>query len=471
MTDELLDRVRAVDPLPEGSTAPPFESVFAPLADRAHDRARHRRRVLGLLVPAVSFAVVIGVMVMAVTLLHAGRNSGRQHLATGKHHSPNATTATTSAPTLSAPAGGMPGVVTVWGAAINSTGAGVISLQQCLRCEPNGDQTRHSSDTEWLLTTRDGGRSWTRSVRGYYLRRPLLAGRDGWAGGLQMQTRSQAGPAAWEPGSGFERYFVTHDGGHSWSVGPSSAPAWGGSPTSLVGGEVWAVGYGAEEILHGPARGPALSATSSQPITGPNANVGVVGAGADTAYVFNANVPREAFATHDDGRSWTRLTAPPCTGKYSFAGLEAAYGQTVWLNCSGPPGPRARLVRSLDGGRSWQQLPDDWGNGRLEQLAAVNPRVAWALNSGGDLFRTTDAGATWEPVWSATDPRESPLSSPITKLTASPLPILSVQSANSASIVTLANRSTTGRAPKLTNLVVYRTTNGGQSWQTYPVGL
>jgi hypothetical protein len=65
----------------------------------------------------------------------------------------------------------------------------------------------------------------------------------------------------------------------------------------------------------------------------------------------------------------------------------------------------------------------------------------------------------------------SPLSRPITKLTASPLPILSVQSADSASIVTLLNRGTTRRAAKLTNLVVYRTANGGQSWQAYPVRL
>jgi hypothetical protein len=45
----------------------------------------------------------------------------------------------------------------------------------------------------------------------------------------------------------------------------------------------------------------------------------------------------------------------------------------------------------------------------------------------------------------------------------SALPILSAQSPDSASIVTLLNRGTTGRAAKLTNLVVYRTTNGGQS--------
>jgi hypothetical protein len=116
-------------------------------------------------------------------------------------------------------------------------------------------------------------------------------------------------------------------------------------------------------------------------------------------------------------------------------------------------------------------MPPDWGNDGPQQLAAVNARVAWALNGDRELLRTTNAGATWQPVWSATNPRVSPLSRSITKLSASPLPILSVQSADSASIVTLINRGTTARVAKLTNLVVYRTSNGGQGWQAFPVRL
>jgi photosystem II stability/assembly factor-like uncharacterized protein len=214
-----------------------------------------------------------------------------------------------------------------------------------------------------------------------------------------------------------------------------------------------------------------LIATASQPVHGSYTNVGVEGAGAGIAYVVNADVPRQAFATHDDGRTWQRLTPPPCTGKYAFARLDAAAGQTVWLTCSGGNDRTPRLVRSLDGGRSWRQLPVDWGTDGPRQLAAVNARVAWVLIGNGELLRTTDAGATWPPVWSATDPRVSPLSRPITTLAASPLPLLSVQSPDSASIVTLLNRDRTGRAAKLTNLVVYRTTDGGQSWQAYPAGL
>jgi photosystem II stability/assembly factor-like uncharacterized protein len=367
----------------------------------------------------------------------------------------------------------MSGVVTVWGAGFNSSGDGVISLQQCLRCEPNGNQTSHSTDTEWLLTTSDGGRSWTRSARGYYVLRPLLTGQDGWAGGLQMLSRKQGGGAAqWEPGSGIGRFFVTHDGGRNWSVAPSTAPNEGGSVASVGGSEVWATGLGSSDaILHSPARGDQLIATASQPVHGSYTNVGVEGAGAGIAYVVNADVPRQAFATHDDGRTWQRLTPPPCTGKYAFARLDAAFGQTVWLTCSGGNDRTPRLVRSLDGGRSWRQLPVDWGTDGPRQLAAVNARVAWVLIGNGELLRTTDAGVTWQPVWSATDPRVSPLSRPITTLAASPLPLLSVQSPDSASIVTLLNPDRTGRAAKLTNLVVYRTTDGGRSWQAYPVGL
>jgi photosystem II stability/assembly factor-like uncharacterized protein len=300
-----------------------------------------------------------------------------------------------------------------------------------------------------------------------------------WDGGVELDVlpdrvgRQQGGGAAQSgAGSGIARYFVTHDGGRSWTVAPTAAPNEGGSVASLVGSEVWAVGLALNAtILHGPATGAGLIAPASQPIHGGYTNVHVEGAGAGTAYVVNGDVPRQAFATHDDGRTWQRLMPPPCTGKHAFARLDGAFGQTVWLTCSGGKDRAPRLVRSLDGGRSWRQLPVDWGNDGPQQLTAVNAHDAWALNGDGELLRTTNAGTTWQPVWSATDARVSPLSLPITKLTASPLPILSVQSADSASIVTLLNRGTTGRAAKLTNLVVYRTTNGGQSWQAYPVRL
>jgi photosystem II stability/assembly factor-like uncharacterized protein len=492
MTDELLERVRAIDPLPDGSTAPPFESVFARVANDALQDGRHhgrpgrrrRRHLLGLLVPAVSVAVAIGVLVTAVTLLRAGPHAGNAHRAAAHGHSQSATSPTQS-PTTSArippvPTGGMPGFVTVWGAGFNAAGNGVISLEQCLQCRANGNETANSQFHDWLVTTTNAGRSWNVSAEGYYVQRPRFDGLNGWAGGLQMLSRQQAAgqPAEWEPGEGVARYFVTHDAGRTWSVAPSAAPNEGGSSVSLTlidavtDNEAWAIGLGSQvTVLHAAATAGRLTATPTQPIRNDDTNVAVAGAGPGTAYLLDATASGQGFVTHDNGRIWQRLTPPPCTGRYAYADLDAAFGQTVWLTCVGGNARTPELVRSLDGGHSWQKLPIDWGRGGPQQLAAVNARVAWALSGNGELMRTTDAGATWQPVWSAADARVSPLSRPITKVTPSPLPILSVQSAESASIVTLLNRSTTGRATKLTNLVAYRTTNGGQTWKTEPVPL
>jgi photosystem II stability/assembly factor-like uncharacterized protein len=468
MTDELLDLVRAVDPLPEGSTGPPFEPVYEAFTNLPENRQRHRRgRLIGLLAPTMGIAIAVGVILVAVTLLHAGPNSDRH--APGAGHGRGSHVA---APTPRVPTGGMSGFVTVFGAGFDLAGNGLISVQQCLKCQPDGNETSRTSINDWLMTTSDGGRSWTRSKVGYYLQRPFLSPEDGWAGGLQLLSRAQAGGVAqWEPGAGRPRYFVTRDGGRTWSVAHSAEQNQLGSSPSLGGGEVWAMGFGSNvEILHGSQYGDELTATASQPIQGDPPNVHVMSAGSDTAYVIDAQVPQQAFVTHDSGRTWARLTPPPCTGKYASANLDAAFLQTVWVTCAGGNDRTPKLVRSADGGRSWRQVPGDWGRYGPQQLAA-NGQVAWALNTAGVLLRTTNAGATWQPVWSPTDPHVSPLSRPITKPTPSPLPIMSVQSADSASIVTVLNRGTRRRAANLTNLVVYRTTNGGQTWETYPVKL
>ncbi len=80
------------------------------------------------------------------------------------------------------------------------------------------------------------------------------------------------------------------------------------------------------------------------------------------------------------------------------------------------------------------------------------------------------AGASWHTVWSADDPRVASLSRPVNALSVSPLPLLSVQSADRASVVTLLDPRTTGHSANLTNLVVYRTADGGRSGRRIPWG-
>ena len=111
--------------------------------------------------------------------------------------------------------------------------------------------------------------------------------------------------------------------------------------------------------------------------------------------------------TPDGGESWERLPAPPAAGRIVFASAERGF-------MTGAP-VSERLYRSLDGGRSWQELslpvsaapgqalyglpqfttPQD---GTLSvTLAGRRPRLL--------TFVTRDGGLTWQPARSLVLPR------------------------------------------------------------------
>jgi photosystem II stability/assembly factor-like uncharacterized protein len=355
----------------------------------------------------------------------------------------------------------MRGLVLMVGAGFSPPSQGVISLQQCVGCLANGNQTAHSRDRYWLARTVDGGRSWSLIKEHYAIQAPLFVGRSGWAGGLKAE-----GPQA----GGVAEYYVTHDGGRSWNVAPAAAPNQGGALVSVSGGEVWATGLvpNAVTIMHAPVTGGRLRATASQPIHGGSTNVQVIAAGRGTAYVSNADVRRQTFVTHDDGQSWQRIR-PPCSSGES-GGLNTAHGDTVWAECYSPVNPRPVLALSEDGGRSWQRISRSVALTSAPQL--VSSETAWAL-SGRKVLRTTDGGLTWSAVWSAATSQPPALRSKTPPpIAAGPDLLLVAQSPTSASVV-IAITGGTRTGAKLTNLVVYRTTDGGRTWQpsVVPLGM
>jgi photosystem II stability/assembly factor-like uncharacterized protein len=219
-------------------------------------------------------------------------------------------------------------------------------------------------------------------------------------------------------------------------------------------------------ILHAPVAGSRLSATASQPIHGGWTNVHVIAGGPGTAYVSNADAPRQTFVTHDDGRSWQRVQ-PPCP-RGDPGGLTAAYKDTIWAECSSTRSQQQVLERSDNGGRSWQQLHP--GPAHAITLQPVSDEAAWAL-SGREVLRTTDGGSTWSAVWSEANSQPPSLRSQIPPPIAAGFNPLIAQSPSSASLVVAVTRGHVGAQTKLTNLVVYRTTDGGQTWQPYVVPL
>jgi photosystem II stability/assembly factor-like uncharacterized protein len=82
--------------------------------------------------------------------------------------------------------------------------------------------------------------------------------------------------------------------------------------------------------------------------------------------------------------------------------------QVVYLGMDGDPdGPKkgGGLFKSTDGGRTWQQLPNQPGSRRVFHGLAVDPtepkRLYWAgVGDKGGLYRSEDGGMTWELVFS-----------------------------------------------------------------------
>lgn len=82
----------------------------------------------------------------------------------------------------------------------------------------------------------------------------------------------------------------------------------------------------------------------------------------------------------------------------------------LYLGMDGDPEPGAGrtgggVFKSPDGGRTWQQLPDQPGSRRMFYGLAVDPtepsRLFWgACGEGGGLYRSEDRGGTWHKVFS-----------------------------------------------------------------------
>jgi photosystem II stability/assembly factor-like uncharacterized protein len=100
----------------------------------------------------------------------------------------------------------------------------------------------------------------------------------------------------------------------------------------------------------------------------------------------------------DDGETW-RFEELDSPWQYTRAITPRADGEVLFLtNGNGPPGSTGRLLRSRDGGESWE---DSGLPGRLNSTPwavathPADPRLLFACSNLGQLFRSTDGGESW----------------------------------------------------------------------------
>jgi photosystem II stability/assembly factor-like uncharacterized protein len=187
-------------------------------------------------------------------------------------------------------------------------------------------------------------------------------------------------------------------------------------------------------------------------------DVGDVVVDGKTAYAAAGN---GVYGSSDGGRTW-RAIGPPALFPVALA-LAPRHPLTVYVGGAADGASRAGgLYRSTDGGASWIRLTDALN---VDVTAiAVDRRTPTTLYIGtpggeGGIFESTDGGATWHkqsagPTW-RTRSRDGRLLTPTLGITS-----LVVDPAQPSTLYTATGWDG-----------VFRSTDGGRSWQRYDRGL
>ena len=337
-----------------------------------------------------------------------------------------------------------------------SGAAGFIWLVQCIGCH---GESGHPHG--WLATTTNGGASWSVELRHRFIAdAPAWDGENGW-------TASNGGGAS--------RFTATHDGGRTWTtvrVPRSPRPAF----VSVADGTVWANAErcrGPYEcvypVLRGPASGSRLTPVPTTP--GNRGDLNIIAVSSSSAYMFTPTGDagaRQAWDTHDGGSTWQRV-APGCPENLItvFPTVGDRHG-TIWRSCApnsnGAPDSdgHQKLGISTDGGRRWVYRSVPFS---VRTLYPESAQIAWAQALSGATLRTDDRGRTWHTVWTVNKNLSLPHAS------FGHGPTLTARSATAATEIVPVTHTDHATHRTLTNLLVYRTTDGGTRWQRIAVAL
>ncbi len=132
-------------------------------------------------------------------------------------------------------------------------------------------------------------------------------------------------------------------------------------------------------------------------------------------HAFGPNAERGVFRSQDGGKSWKKvlflndstgaidLSMEPGNPRILYAAMWK-FQRTPWGMNAG--GGRSGLWKSVDGGDTWQELSFNAGIPRTPlgkigvAVSPANPQRVWASieapDSTGGIFRSDDAGRTWE---------------------------------------------------------------------------
>jgi photosystem II stability/assembly factor-like uncharacterized protein len=117
-----------------------------------------------------------------------------------------------------------------------------------------------------------------------------------------------------------------------------------------------------------------------------------------------ASTNNDVNLSTDGGDTWQPMNLPKALPLPYFRGLAQKCGQPRVLflgHGDAPPGTTGVIVRSTDGGMSWQPMPMPgranstvWGYA----VHPAEPELVYGYSVSGEVYRSTDGGSSWEKL-------------------------------------------------------------------------
>ncbi|WP_239616021.1 WD40/YVTN/BNR-like repeat-containing protein [Cohnella mopanensis] len=304
----------------------------------------------------------------------------------------------------------------------------------------------------WIARTDDGGKSWTTQWEHPYIINQLFAlnSKEAWATldigdakGLQLLHTTNGGKKWIEEGNVPNQAFLhfvsskeafsgnarTTNGGHTWTTFAV--------PDSLVGDAYfhdrnngWAVTYeeNAFRIMHSTDGGATWRSAMSRATVSPVTGVVIRSAGKKDAWVElvgDSGMSQTSYSllhTVDGGQTWIPVLANNQAGSGPAPGYELGKTTKVPHNFGAGPGtlyvvnsqvafmggkcmpcdlPNS-MGKTLDGGKTWVNLPAKFVGYGSQQIAAVDAKHIWWINNDNTepsiLYTSSDGGKHWNKV-------------------------------------------------------------------------
>jgi photosystem II stability/assembly factor-like uncharacterized protein len=218
-----------------------------------------------------------------------------------------------------------------------------------------------------IYETMDGGRRWT------------FAGLEG---DDAMNLVRTATGTLWVAGHGVLKKSA--DGGASWEdVRPDGLPG--------IDVHGFAVDPGDDQVIYAAIAGEGLYRSDDGGASFEDVSKGVGPAVYGLAVTPDGRVlaaeQRGVFASEDGGTTWQTLLEENVVGLAVRPGDE----QTILAVGSG-------IFRTSDGGRTWRKVQEISEGGWPVAWAPSDPERAYVVGFDRELYRSSDAGATWQIV-------------------------------------------------------------------------